>query len=331
MSIRNKKLFAITTGDSNGIGLEVTVKALVSLQKRDLLRSSFLLFRRKESFLSANEKTVHKKLLKHLDTLFYRIALSAVDDLQVLPKIKASKPILYDYATEEDAPIWVEEAAQLALNKQISGIITAPLSKTLIRKCGLADIGHTDILKRVSKTKNVYMTFLGDDFHVTLLTGHIPLKNVSSQISSKKIEALLSTIEKFFPFSNQKKIGLLGLNPHAGDQGLIGTEEKDWLKDFVSQRSKNLLGPLVPDAAFQSQNWKKISIYIALYHDQGLIPFKLHHGMNGVHYSMGLPFIRTSVDHGTAFDLFGKNKADPQSMVQALLWAQKMARSEMTF
>lgn len=336
MTTKNKAPFAITTGDSNGIGLEVTAKALVFLQKKKLLKSSYLLFRKSEAQLSSKEKRIQKIYFSYLDRFFRRTPvrsqeISSPSWLSETSHTSSRKPLLYDFASEEEAPYWVEVAANGCLNKSFSGLVTAPLSKTLINSCGLKDVGHTDILKRVSGSKNVYMTFLGKDFHVVLLTGHIPLSKVSKHVHQKSLLQLMKTLEEFFPLKTKsKKIGLLGLNPHAGDCGLIGHEEVSWMNSFVSKHSHVLAGPLPPDSAFTKKNWKKYSLFISLYHDQGLIPFKLHHGQNGAHFSMGLPFIRTSVDHGTAFDLYGKNKADPESMIQALLWAEKMARSVMT-
>jgi 4-hydroxythreonine-4-phosphate dehydrogenase len=124
-------------------------------------------------------------------------------------------------------------------------------------------------------------------------------------------------------------IGLLGLNPHAGDSGLIGQEEQTVISKAMKQLFElgiPVVGPLVPDAAFQKENWGKYSTFVACYHDQGLIPFKSIHGFDsGVHLTLGLSLKRTSVDHGTAKDIFGKNKANPGSMVSALRWAIKWA------
>ena len=124
-------------------------------------------------------------------------------------------------------------------------------------------------------------------------------------------------------------MALVGLNPHAGEKGLIGKFESENLKPVLTQIKKkhSVEGPLVPDAAFFDDNWKKYSTYVCLYHDQGLIPFKMVHGQDsGVHLTLGLPFIRTSVDHGTAKNIFGKNKANPNSMIEAVDWAIKLAK-----
>ncbi|MEN0058579.1 MAG: 4-hydroxythreonine-4-phosphate dehydrogenase PdxA, partial [Bdellovibrio sp.] len=211
---------------------------------------------------------------------------------------------------------------------------TGPLSKTLIYESGLRDMGHTDILKRVSKTQNVHMGFLGREFNVLLATAHIPLNKIAQSLTTENLSLALinaNHLRKILPTSLARKpIGLLGLNPHAGEAGLIGDEEGQLfpsLLSFARQHKIPVSGPLVPDAAFLKSNWKKYSVFLALYHDQGLIPFKLVHGQqSGVHISVGLPFIRTSVDHGTAKDIFEKNKALPHSMRDALTWAVKLSR-----
>ena len=129
-----------------------------------------------------------------------------------------------------------------------------------------------------------------------------------------------------------RPIAILGLNPHAGEQGLIGSVENRIhakVLETAAEEKLNVDGPLVPDAAFFPKNWSKYSVFVANYHDQGLIPFKMTHGQeSGVQVTMGLPFVRTSVDHGTAKDIFGKNKADPRSMLQALEWAIRLKKNK---
>uniref|UniRef100_UPI0039E623D4 4-hydroxythreonine-4-phosphate dehydrogenase PdxA n=1 Tax=Bdellovibrio sp. TaxID=28201 RepID=UPI0039E623D4 len=199
---------------------------------------------------------------------------------------------------------------------------------------GFKDLGHTDILKRLSKTQYVNMGFVGNKFNVVLATAHEPLSQIAKTLNLQVLqEALLNANElrKKLPATQKSKpIGILGLNPHAGERGLIGHEETDLFPKilaFAHKRKIPVEGPLVPDAAFFPNNWKRFSLYLALYHDQGLIPFKMIHGQDsGVHISLGIPFVRTSVDHGTAKDIFGKNKANPQSMIDALRWAIKLAR-----
>ena len=317
------KNISITTGDVDGIGLEVSVKALLKVGPQKGFRF----------FLNRSSRT--KSLdLKKLDKKFQRLIVSDLKDgLNFLEKNKnLPAKLLIDVASPQAAPLWVEESAHLCMKKSLQGIVTAPMSKTLIYASGLTDMGHTDILKRVSRAKNVRMAFIGDQFNVVLATGHLPLNKVSGALSFEVLKAtLLLADELVGSLGLQKKpLGLLGLNPHAGEKSLIGTEEEGVYKAifrWAAQAGVAVEGPLVPDAAFLKENWKKYSAYITPYHDQGLIPFKMIHGQDsGCHLSIGLPFVRTSVDHGTAKDIFGKNQANPLSMTSALEFCMKLIK-----
>lgn len=314
-----KLRIGITTGDADGVGLEVTAKALAKIGPQKNVQ--FIIWRSDDKSASP--------YLKVIDRKFERIVVDSLDEA-----LKIEGPYLIDIASSESPAQWVVEAGKGCFKNKLAGMVTGPLSKVTIQQSGLKDIGHTDILKRISGTKNINMSFVGDKFNVVLATGHLPVSQISKHISFSKVaEAVLSAdqVRKTLPAALQKKpIAVLGLNPHAGEEGLIGKEEGlifPHLKDFAKERKIPVVGPLVPDAAFFPENWKKYSVYVALYHDQGLIPFKIIHGQNsGVHISMGLPFVRTSVDHGTAKDIFGKNIANPNSMIDAIRWGIKLAR-----
>lgn len=314
----NKKI-ALTTGDSDGIGLEVTIKSLLALGPQKGIQ--FLLWR--------EDTTLASKEIRKLDKKFKRIT---VDNLAEALKIDGD--YLVDIASDLSPAHWVEETAKACLKNHLHAMATAPLSKTRIKEAGFKDLGHTDILKRISRTKKVHMGFIGDKFSVVLATGHVPISQVSKHLSFSTLTDAISHadyLRQQLPAAYKKKpIGVLGLNPHAGEQGMIGQEELlmfPELPAWAKEKNIPLEGPLVPDAAFFPQNWKKYSVYVALYHDQGLIPFKMTHGQDsGVHMTLGIPFIRTSVDHGTAKDIFGQNKANPHSMIDAVRWAIKFAR-----
>lgn len=309
---------ALTTGDVDGIGLEVTTKALQLLGPQ--YEVQFLLFRDKK-----------KSAKRDLDRL-KEFRQSEFSDLATA--LQDEKSELVHISSDQSPAQWVEDVAKGCFKKQLSGMATGPLSKVTIQEAGFKDLGHTDILKRVSKTQNVNMAFIGDNFNVLLATGHLPLAKVSKQLDFQVLATALINAENLrkclrTPLAN-KPIAVLGLNPHAGEEGLIGTEESllfPQLQDFAREKKIKIVAPLVPDAAFFKHNWEKFSIFVALYHDQGLIPFKMIHGQDsGVHVSAGLPFVRTSVDHGTAKDIFGQNKANPASMLDAIRWSIKLAR-----
>ena len=318
---------AVTTGDLDGIGLEISVKTLVKIGPQP--KTVFFFFR------SAKAKPIY---LKKLDTKFERIVADDLKQAHAFCNLLAeegdlSSKIIFDIASEEAPANWVEDAARSCFAKDLDGMITAPISKTGIQAAGFRDLGHTDILKRISNAPFVHMGFIGTEFNVVLATGHISISQIPSALNAQALQTALQSaaeLRSYLPAVQSKKpIGVLGLNPHAGEQGMIGNEEVSlWpgLESFARSKKIKIVGPLVPDAAFLKQNWGKYSVFLALYHDQGLIPFKCVHGQqSGVHISLGLPFLRTSVDHGTAKDIFGLNKANPNSMIDALKCALRLS------
>lgn len=326
-----RNVYAITTGDVDGIGLEVSLKALSQLSDK-YLKNIFLLLRsnKHSRFYNLQLKFLYKKKFKN------HFCVSSLNEaLHLAEKFSSSHlktPLLIEVILATSPALWVEEVALLCQQKRITALITGPLSKTEIHSSGLKDMGHTGILKRVTQTDDLFMCFIGRYFNVLCLTGHIPIKEIANEDIKSKLKNSIQLINSSKLINTNKKksdkIAVLGLNPHSGEDGLIGDEEQKFIKPVISQ-FKNTIGPLVPDVAFQKQNWKKYGIYISIYHDQGLIPFKLVHGHNsGVHLTLGLPFIRTSVDHGTAKDIFKKNIANPQSMLDAIKCAIKLSRSE---
>ncbi len=308
---------AITSGDSNGIGPEVVSKALRRLGPQKNIQ--FFLWRNSD---------FPKKDLRRIQKEFKLITVGSW--AQALSQAPRSSRDLVDICGATNPTHWVEEAAQACYFKHLDAMATAPLSKPAIKESGLKDVGHTDILKRVSQTKNAYMVFLGDKFNVFLATGHLPIRNIAEKINKETITEALIQAQKFAKSLHYTlPIGVLGLNPHAGDSGVIGSEDLEIISPAIESLSKEPLkfvGPLVPDAAFVKNHWDTYSLFVAMYHDQGLIPFKTVHGQKGVHLTWGLPFIRTSVDHGTAFDIAGKDKADESSMYLALKWAIKLTK-----
>ncbi len=313
---------AVTTGDPDGIGLEVACKALLSFQGA---RAVFFLWRSRQS-----ESQKHLRFLrKHYNC---HTATNLTTALQTPAKVGEVVEIVSD----SSPAMWVQESAQFCLQKKLSALTTGPLSKTCIVDSGFKALGHTEILKKVSKAPHVFMTFLGDKFHVLTTTGHIPLadvqKNLKEETFLTALELASTFVKQNLPRQAAKPIGILGLNPHAGERGLIGSFEETKLTSWIQKAQAKGIHctlPLVPDAAFLPTQWKKHSLYLCLYHDQALIPFKMIHGQEtGAHLSLGLPFIRTSVDHGTAKDLFNKNRANPNSMKCAIDWALRLAESK---
>ena len=310
---------AITTGDPDGIGSEVACKALARIGPT--AGAQFLLW---------TSPQIPKKHLRLLDGKFKRKTVTQWSD--ALPLLSDDRKRLIEIRSHLPPPIWVEQCAQAALHGHLQALATAPLSKTSIADAGLSDIGHTDILKRVCGAKRVFMGFAGQRFNVVLASGHVPVREVAARLSADQLLAAMQAaalLRRFLKRSLQKlPVALVGLNPHAGESGLLGDEELTAHRSALeSARRAGLAceGPLVPDAAFFKANWRKFSVYVANYHDQGLIPFKMVHGQrSGLQISLGLPMVRTSVDHGTAKDIFGKNIADASSMRLAIEWALRL-------
>lgn len=308
----------LTSGDVDGIGFEIAAKALDQLGPQ---RGVQILLWRADG--------ADKKYLKLIDKKWNRITVDSLEEA-----LKIQGPFLVDIASDLVPAQWVELSAKACMQGKVQGIATGPLSKASIKEVGFRDLGHTDILKRVSKTKSVNMGFIGDKFNVVLATAHIPLSKVARSLDFSTLATSLlnaNALRAKLPAGQRNKpIAVLGLNPHSGEGGLIGNEENSLfsqLHAFAKKRKIPIVGPLVPDAAFFPENWRRYSTYLSLYHDQGLIPFKMIHGQDsGVHISLGVPFVRTSVDHGTAKDIFGKNVANPNSMLDSLRWAIKLAR-----
>lgn len=215
----------------------------------------------------------------------------------------------------------IKTGAELVKSGIFKSIVTLPVSKENINIFDSAFHGHTEFFQKQWNEKNVFMTFISKKINIILLSTHIPLKKVIKELSRKKIElALVIALELKNKLGLKKDICFLGINPHAGENGLIGKEEL-WIKkiinEFNKQSSVNIIGPVPADTAFTKQNMKKFDLYIANYHDQGLIPFKIFSFDDGVNLSFGMKYIRTSVDHGTGVDLIGKKKASLKSFIKA--------------
>ena len=306
----------ITTGDPDGIGMEVAAKALQQIGPKSGVQ--FVLFR--SSFRN-------KQWLSLIDSRFKRFTLTDLNYLN--SKTSHSYQNLIDICSTEKAPVWFQQSINACIKNNHDCIVTGPISKPLFIASGLDVMGHTGLLKKASKKKNLFMAFKGAHFNVLLVTDHIPLNQVPVRIDLRTLkEAYDAGLEFRSNFKSKQKlkpIAILGINPHAGDSNLIGSEERKLIDPFVKKLKAvghSVVGPLVPDAAFLAENWKKFSLFICMYHDQGLIPFKAVHGQeSGIQITLGLPFMRVSVDHGTAKDIFNKNKANPNSMKEAIKYA----------
>ena len=224
----------------------------------------------------------------------------------------------------------IKKAAEILKKCEADGIVTAPVNKSAINKSGIPFKGHTEFFARITHTKKFAMMLCCDSLRVTLVTRHVALKKVPGILTKEKIlDAIVLTdqaLRRYFAIQ-RPKIGVSCLNPHCGEDGLIGTEEKEIIAPAIeSIRSKipGIQGILPADAIFHMAYNGKLDAVISMYHDQGLGPFKMVAFEKGVNITLGLPFVRTSPDHGTAYDIARKGIADPTSMKEAIKLAIKI-------
>lgn len=227
----------------------------------------------------------------------------------------------------------VQKGIELCMGDQSDALVTAPISKEAINKAGFNVPGHTEFLAEKTGTKEVVMVLASENLRVALATIHIPLKDVAKSIKKESLKSYLrilhESLKKDFGLY-EPKIAVLGLNPHAGDGGVIGNEEIELISpsiDELSSEGLNVIGPFAADGYFGNQMYDQFDATFAMYHDQGLIPFKTLTFGEGVNFTAGLPIIRTSPDHGTAFDIAGRNIADKQSFQSAYQMAVMMAQN----
>jgi 4-hydroxythreonine-4-phosphate dehydrogenase len=218
------------------------------------------------------------------------------------------------------------------MKAEVAGLVTAPLNKEAMHNAGFAYPGHTELLAHVAQTPNVAMMFVGGKVRVALLTIHAALKDVPALVTAPEIVRVAMLVHEALPrfgaAASQRKIAIAGLNPHAGEHGHIGTEERDVFPPALKAlraAGVDIEGPFPGDTLFVRAARGDFDGVIACYHDQGLIPVKLLAFGEAVNVTLGLPFIRTSVDHGTGFDIAGKGKADEGSLLAAMRLAVQLA------
>jgi 4-hydroxythreonine-4-phosphate dehydrogenase len=317
-----KPVIGITTGDLNGIGLELIIKALSDNRIMDLCTPVV--------FASNKVINYYRRLLTE-----YPFNFTSTKDLT---KLNYKQVNIFN-CWEEEVPIQpgmltdisgkyairsLMVAAQCLKDGQLDALVTAPIHKGNTQHPDFPYTGHTPFLKEKFGAKDVVMLLYSNELRVGLVTEHVPVAKVAQLITKdlilSKINILRESLVKDFGI-DKPKIAVLALNPHAGDNGQIGSEEQTIIKPLIEQLQQQgqlIYGPYGADAFFAHASYRHFDAVLAMYHDQGLIPFKtLAHG-EGVNYTAGLPVIRTSPDHGTAFDIAGKGIADPSSLREAI-------------
>lgn len=327
--IENKVVVGISQGDLNGIGLEIILKTLMEPGLSEIC----------VPVLFSSQKTVSywRKTLNLEEFNF--------NPLRDFNQIHSKKPNVYICYEEEVnieigkatpisgkyAKISLEMATQALLDKHIDVLVTAPIHKHNMQEAGFAYPGHTEYLgEKLGGTP--LMLLCSNDLRVALVTTHVPIKNVSENITTDKVLAKITqlhqTLQKDFGI-RKPKIAVLGLNPHAGENGAIGDDEIKSIIPAIDKAKETMMvyGPYSADGFFGNNTQTQFDGVLAMYHDQGLIPFKTLAFNSGVNYTAGLNYIRTSPDHGTAYEIAGKDIADTSSFKEALYAAIDIYRA----
>lgn len=318
---QNKPVIGISVGDLNGIGTEVIIKTFSDHRLLELCTPLI--------FASSKLINFYRKSIPEINFAFQstrdfsRIAHKQVnlyscweDEIAILPGQLTE--IGGDYAVKS-----LVAAVEALRDKKIQGLVTAPIHKKNTQSPTFNFTGHTPYLKHAFGLNDVLMLMVSDNFRVGLVTEHVPVKEIAQYITREailsKLNILRDSLIKDFGI-DKPKIAVLGLNPHAGDEGLIGREDEEIIKPAIKDAKHSMLvfGPFSADAFFARNQQSKFDAVLAMYHDQGLIPFKSLSSGEGVNFTAGLPMVRTSPDHGTAFDIAGKNKADSSSFLASL-------------
>jgi 4-hydroxythreonine-4-phosphate dehydrogenase len=320
------KKIAITMGEPWGVGPEVIVKALLSGKtgKRIIpvvIGNVHVMW---EALKMTGLPARVRKISDISDPVSEQGVINVLDirsDIALTkgPSKSSGKAIIK----------YIQKAVELGLSNEVSAIVTGPISKESLKLAGTEWPGHTEMLAHLTKTRDFAMMFAGKKFKVILCTIHIPLKDVPGKINEKLVLKTIRLARTGTAMLGIKepRIAVAGLNPHAGEAGIMGKEEvKAIIPAIVNAQNEGIsvTGPYPPDVIFHKALKKEFDMIVCMYHDQGLIPFKMLDFETGVNATVGLPLIRTSPDHGTAFDIAWQNKANPSSMIEAIKLASRM-------
>jgi len=339
MSERNRPLLAITMGDPAGIGPEVVVGALSRRAVRSICRP-----------LVIGDARVLRRAAAWQGRRFGRRLVASAEEAELHP----DRVCLLDLANADPDSIpigevtavagraaadYIERALTLAQERRVAGIVTAPISKEALRLAGLAYAGHTEMLSALCGGCEVAMLLVHGAMRVSHVTTHVALREACDRVTRSRVLSVIRLTDQALQRLKlpRRRIAVSGLNPHAGESGLFGEEEIREIAPAVADaraQGLDVVGPLPPDTVFARQRGGEFDAVVAMVHDHGHIAVKTlgferdakgRMRTAGVNVTLGLPIIRTSVDHGTAFDIAGKGVADPTSMVEAILLAAQMA------
>lgn len=328
----DKVRLGITIGDINGVGPEVIIKALGD--HRILNNCTPIIYG------SSKVMGYHKNIVRDPGFNFMNVSSpdkAGKDKINLITCWQDNVTVSLGEATEEGgkcAYIALDRAINDLIDGQLDAIVTAPINKYAMKLANFPYLGHTEyIADRDGMLGKELMMMVSDEMRVAVLTSHIPLKLAAEEITKEKIIQSIEVLHKSLhvDFGKEKPtIAVLGLNPHAGDQGEIGTEEVDIIRPAIIElKKKGMLvsGPFPADGFFGNAGHRKFDAVLAMYHDQGLVPFKALSFGSGINFTAGIKLVRTSPDHGTGFEIAGKNFADASSMRQAIYRAIDISRN----
>ncbi|MEY5049529.1 MAG: 4-hydroxythreonine-4-phosphate dehydrogenase PdxA [Bacteroidota bacterium] len=318
-----KPIIGITLGDFNGIGPEVIFKTLndsrITKLCTPVIYASIKVIQRWKKLLDLED--FHYQGIKSID----EVNLKKINVVQVWEDDYAVEPGKVTDIAGKCAYLSLKAATEDLQNNKLDGIVTSPINKKNIQNEEFKYAGHTEFFAdKFGKNSESLMFLVAEKLKVAVVTGHIPISKVASTITKdlivSKAKLILNSLKKDFGLG-KPKVAILGLNPHAGDNGIIGTEDDEIVSAAIEELKNGgnlVFGPYPADGFFGNGSYDKFDAVLAMYHDQGLIPFKTLSMETGVNYTAGLSVVRTSPDHGTAYDIAGKNKADETSFREAL-------------
>jgi len=325
-------LITITMGDPAGIGPEIILKALLRDEVYKVCRPIVL---GDTDILSMVSRNIGPLSLHVISTPIDLRGRPGLIDIIPVSNLKGDS-FIPGQPTRDGGKAMVEyifKAVELNTSGQVSAMVTCPINKELMHLAGFRFEGHTELLAHLTHTKDYVMMLAGERLRVSLATIHCALRKALQGLNREKIVKTIKitcrALENDFAIKNPH-VAVAALNPHAGESGLFGLEDKEIIKPAVEEARNNGLlvdGPFPADTVFYHAKNGRFDAVVAMYHDQGLIPVKLLHFTDAVNITLGLPIIRTSVDHGTAYDIAGKGVADPSSLVAAIKMAAKIARN----
>ena len=334
MADLQKPIIGFSCGDLNGIGTELIIKVLGDSRILDICTPVVFASNKVINFYRKNLPEINFNYQAIKDYRFNPKMINVYtcweEEVNITPGIL--NEIGGKYAVKS-----LMAAVQALKEKQIDGLVTAPIHKKNVQSSDFNFTGHTPYLKAAFGVKDVVMILTAENLKVALLSEHVPVSDIANAVTREniltKLDILNQSLKTDFGIS-KPRIAVLGLNPHAGDEGLVGTEEDSIIKPAIKEaKQKDIMvfGPYSADAFFARGQYEKFDAVLAMYHDQGLIPFKSLAIGEGVNFTAGIPAVRTSPDHGTAFDIAGKNKANESSMREALFTTIDILRNKVDY